>query len=142
MAMFDQNKPVTKKVSETVVGVDVNLTGNLKSDGDIQINGKVKGEVDTKSDLFIGDQAVIEGSIKGKNVVVTGQVRGNLQALEDLEISPTGKVFGDLVTKNLIVKKGASFTGKSTMGENGKKELKPIYELEELKAELFGEKEK
>jgi len=130
MAMFESGKS-TQKGSETIIGVDVTLTGNLRSDGDIQINGKIKGKVDTKSDIFIGEQAIVDGSIKAKNLVVTGTVVGNLQSTEDLEISPTGKVFGDLIAKNLIIKKGATFSGKSLMGEDKKKEVKPIYELEE-----------
>lgn len=133
MAMFEQNNKGTKKESETIVGVDVTLTGNMKSDGDIQINGKVKGKVDTKNDIFLGEQSIVDGSIKAKNVVITGTVIGNVQTSEDLEISPTGKVFGDLITKNLIVKKGAIFSGKSVMGEEKKEEIKPIYELDEEK---------
>ena len=130
MAMFEQNKN-TKKGTETIVGVDVTLSGNLKSDGNIEINGKVKGEINTKSDIYLGEQAMIEGTIKAKNIVITGGVQGNLEAIEDLEIAPTGKVFGDLVAKNLIVKKGAIFSGKSSMGEDKKKETKPVYEVEE-----------
>jgi len=138
MAMFEQNK-TGKKETETIVGADVTLTGNLKSDGDIQINGKVKGKIITKSDLLIGEQAVIDGSVKAKNIITTGTVVGNLEANEDLEIAPTGKVFGDLMTKNLIIKKGAIFSGKSMMGEEKKKEIKPVYELEEPEEPNKGE---
>lgn len=129
--MFEQNKGGSKKPDETIVGVDVTLTGNLKSEGNIQINGKVKWTITTKSDIFIGEQAVIDGSLKAKNITNTGTVQGNIETEADLEISPTGKVFGDLAVKNLIVKKGATFSGKSTMGEEKKKEIKPVYELEE-----------
>ncbi len=130
MPMFEQNKG-TKKVDETIVGIDVTLTGNLKSEGNIQINGKVKGTIATKSDIVVGEQAMIDGSVKAKNVLITGTVQGNIETSDDLEISPTGKVFGDLATKNLIIKKGATFSGKSMMGEKKKKETKPVYELEE-----------
>lgn len=130
MAMFEQNKS-TKKADETIIGTDVSLTGNLKSEGDIQINGKIKGEVNTKSNIAIGEQALIDGSIKARNVLINGTLQGNVETVEDLEISPTGKVFGDLITKSLIIKKGAIFTGQSMMGEDKKKESKPIYELEE-----------
>ena len=130
MPMFEQNKG-TKKPDETIVGVDVTLTGNLKSEGNIQINGKVKGTITTKSDIFVGEQAVIDVSLKAKNITNTGTVQGNIETGADLEISPTGKVFGDLAVKNLIIKKGATFSGKSMMGEEKKKEIKPVYELEE-----------
>ena len=141
MPMFEQNKG-TKKVDETIVGVDVTLTGNLKSEGNIQINGKVKATISTKSDVFVGEQAVIDGSVKAKNITNTGTVQGNIETSEDLEISPTGKVFGDLAVKNLIIKKGAIFSGKSMMGEEKKKEIKPVYELEEeLKKEETSKEE-
>jgi len=136
MPMFEQPNKNVKKGTETIVGVDVLITGNLKSDAGIEINGRVKGEVDTKNDILVGEQAVIEGSIKARNVVINGLVQGNLHISEDLEISPTGKVYGDLVTKNLIVKKGANFTGKSMMGEDKKKDSKPVYEIEETTGEV------
>jgi cytoskeletal protein CcmA (bactofilin family) len=116
MAMFDGGK--TGDISkETIIGADVTVTGNLKSSANVQINGNVKGKVETANDILVGETATIDGSMKAKNIIVTGTIKGNLEIAEDLEISPTGKVFGDVITKNLIIKKGSVFVGKTTMPE-------------------------
>src|SRR4030042_2691150 len=114
MAMFDRAKEgdVSK---ESIIGADVTITGNMKSGDNIQVNGNVKGKIETKSDVLVGETAVIDGSIRAKNVIVTGKIKGNIEVSEDLEIAPTGKIFGDVVTKNLIIKKGSIFVGKTTM---------------------------
>jgi len=104
-----------KEGQETLIGEDVVLNGNLKSSGPIQINGRIKGKVETEADVVIGETAKINGSVKAKNVFINGTVWGNIIALEDLEVNPTGKVFGDILTKNLIIKKGAVFVGRSGM---------------------------
>lgn len=132
MAMFDGGKEgeVSK---ESIIGADVTVTGNMKSAANIQINGNIKGEIETENDILVGETATIDGSMKAKNIIVTGTVKGNLAVDEDLEISPTGKVFGDVITKNLIIKKGSVFVGKTNMPETEApaSELAQVEETEE-----------
>lgn len=116
--MFEQPKE-GGEVQETVVGADVNLTGDIKSQGNITIRGKVKGRVITNNSAFINDGAKVEGSIEAGNAVIDGTIKGNVTAKEDLEINPTGKIYGDIIAKGLIIKKGAVFVGKSnSLAEN------------------------
>ena len=140
MAMFDGAKEgdVSK---ESIIGADVTITGNMKSADNIQVNGNVKGKIETKSDVLVGETALIDGSIKAKNVIVTGMIKGNTEVTEDLEIAPTGKIFGDVITKNLIIKKGSTFVGKTTMPEgNGPKT--GLSDISEGKGELIDKLEK
>ncbi len=99
----------------TIIGTDVTLTGNLKSDSNIQINGKVKGKIQTKNDIVIGEGALVEGGIKANNATVTGTVQGNIDTKEDLEVSPSGRVLGDIITQNLIIQKGGAIAGQIKM---------------------------
>lgn len=132
MAMFDGAKEgdVSK---ESIIGADVTITGNMKSADNIQVNGNVKGKIETQNDVLVGETAVIDGSIRAKNVIVTGTIKGNIEVSEDLEIAPTGKIFGDVVTKNLIIKKGSIFVGKTTMpeGETPETDIPGTEETEE-----------
>ena len=101
----------------TIIGADVTMTGNLKSDSNIQINGKAKGKIQTKSDIVIGESAVVEGGIKANNLKIIGMVQGNIDVKEDLEIAPTGRVLGDILTKNLIIQKGGAIVGQIKMDQ-------------------------
>lgn len=146
MAMFGgEDEKNMEPQAETIVGVDVTIKGNFKSPSNITVNGTVKGQVDTKTDVNVGEKATIEGSIHAKKVTVSGTVQGNVEARESLEITPTGKIFGDITTSNLMIQSGAIFVGKSVMVEKGElqeteEELESIEEAPE-EAEIEAEAE-
>ena len=127
MAMFDQ-APDKEGAQETVIGPDVNLTGDLNSSGDINIKGKIKGQVKSSKTVIVEDGAQIEGSVEGINVIIDGTIKGNVVAKEDLEINPSGRVHGDIFVKSLSIKKGATFIGKCSQLEKA-----PEKEKEEIK---------
>jgi len=127
MAMFGGEEKM-EQAAETIVGLDVTIKGNFKSPSNIVVNGTVKGKVDTKACVEVGEQALIEGSVSAKKVTVSGAIQGNVEGSESIEITPTGKIYGDISTSNLIIQSGATFVGKSTMFEK---------ETEEAKAQDF-----
>ena len=133
--MFEKKEdfPSTdNKNIETIVGESVKLKGNLKSDGDIIVNGSISGDVKTKASVQVGTNANVVASIKASNVQVSGVVQGNIEARETLQISETGKVYGDINVGVLIVSPGALFSGKCTMLETKRDiELEPTLEAEE-----------
>lgn len=108
----DQNN---QPASETIVGADVKIKGNLKSPSNIQIFGKVNGQVSSEADVLIGEGARIEGGIEGRQVTISGEVLGNVQASERLEISSEGKLQGDIQAPDLVIQSGAKFVGKCEM---------------------------
>src|SRR3990167_6061995 len=111
--MFEKKEdfPSTdNKNIETIVGESVKLKGNLKSDGDIIVNGSISGDVKTKASVQVGTNANVVASIKASNVQVSGVVQGNIEARETLQISETGKVYGDINVGVLIVSPGALFS--------------------------------
>jgi cytoskeletal protein CcmA (bactofilin family) len=133
--MFDKKEElVSTGVAETIVGTSVKLKGNLKSEGDITIDGSINGEVKTKGSVNIGPNAnIIATSIKAKNINVAGTVQGNIQATDRLNITETGRVYGDISANILSISSGAIFSGKSIMIENVKEtEIEPVAEKEEL----------
>jgi len=100
---------------DTIIGLNVNLKGNLKNQGSIQVNGSVEGEVRSDDNVNVGETAMIKGPVAAKVIEVSGTIKGLVEASEKLEINPTGKVIGDINAKTLIIKPGAIFVGKSTM---------------------------
>lgn len=123
--------------SETIVGVSVKLKGNLKSDGNILIDGSVSGDLRTSGSVVIGETANVVASVKAGDVIVSGSVQGNIEAKDKIEITKTGRVLGDIVANVLSIAPGAVFSGKSTMNDVHHKteNVKPTAELEEPKEE-------
>lgn len=138
MAMFGGEEEKMEPQAETIVGVDVTVKGNLKSPSNITINGTVKGKVDTKADVNIGDKAKIEGSVEARKITVSGTIQGNVHGSESLEIKSTGKVYGDICTANLVIQSGAVFEGKSTMTEK-REQTDAVENLEQAVEEVVAE---
>jgi cytoskeletal protein CcmA (bactofilin family) len=120
------------KAAETIVGTSVKLKGNLRSDGDITIDGNVAGDIKTKSGVYVGPNANIIANIKAKDIEISGVVQGNIEASDKLEITETGKVFGDIMASVLVVAPGALFSGKCAMTEpKYEADLEPTLDIEE-----------
>jgi cytoskeletal protein CcmA (bactofilin family) len=142
--MFETKKSeivVNEGAAETIVGTSVKLKGNLKSDGDIIVDGVVAGEIKTKGSVKIGKNANIIANIKAKNVSVSGVVQGSIDVSDRLEILETGKVLGDVNSNVLSIAAGAVFSGKSQMNDTHKEVAdEPTAELEVSEEEINEEK--
>ena len=136
--MFEKKEEmVSNGVAETIVGTSVKLIGNLRSDGDITIDGSVNGEVKTKGVVTIGPNAQVIANVKAKKVVVSGTVQGNIEAIERLTLTETGRVYGDIVANVLSISAGAIFTGKSNMMEKIKQtDIEPVAEKDEIEEDI------
>lgn len=130
--MFEKKEElVSSGAAETIVGTSVKLKGNLKSDGDITIDGSLNGEIKTKGIVAIGPNAHVIASIRAKRITISGTVQGNVEAIEQLSITESGRVYGDIITNILSIAPGAIFTGKSSMLEKVKQPLhEPVVEQE------------
>lgn len=112
--MFEK-KEDGRESTETIVGADVNLRGNLKSEGNVRIEGSLSGEIKTKGDIYIGKNAQVKATVSANNAIISGAVIGDINARERLEITETGQVGGNVACGVLSIKSGAIFNGKSLM---------------------------
>ncbi|MBT8195594.1 MAG: polymer-forming cytoskeletal protein [Bacteroidia bacterium] len=121
--MFTQEK--NKKTSNGIkteasninlIGAGTSIEGHVHSEGDIRIDGKVKGTVSSKSKVVLGNTAVIDGDIECKNADISGKVKGKTQVTEMLYLKSSAEVNGDISTGKLVVEVGAVFTGSCNMG--------------------------
>jgi len=93
----------------SIIASDVTITGDLITEGDIQMDGTVVGDVKSRT-LTIGEEAQIEGSIAAKDLRVFGAVVGQVEA-ESVSLSKNAKVKGDIVHHNLTIEQGATLEG-------------------------------
>lgn len=92
------------------------IEGDLLSDGDVRIDGKVKGTVKISGKLVVGEHGVVEGEVECKNAAVAGTVEGTFKIAQTLSIAQSGKVNGQIHTEKLSVEPGAELNGSVTMG--------------------------
>ncbi|HYC80128.1 MAG TPA: polymer-forming cytoskeletal protein, partial [Candidatus Binatia bacterium] len=70
--------------AETIVATAMRIEGDLKSNGNIRIDGIVSGKVHTSQDLTIGPSAQIDADLIANNAVIAGVVKGNVTVKNSL----------------------------------------------------------
>ena len=100
------------------LGPDAEVTGKLSFETATRIEGKLRGEIRASDLLVIGAQAVVNATVHAAKLVVLGEIRGEVQGAARVEICAGGRIFGDVQTKALVIQEGATFEGKSRMGDS------------------------
>jgi cytoskeletal protein CcmA (bactofilin family) len=141
MLTTKEQKRVAEEISNSsnVIGKGTVLEGNIETYGNIRIEGKVIGNVKSKSKIALGANSHIDGNIISQNADIEGEVKGKLEISELLVLKATAVIMGDISTGKLVVEPGAVFNGSCKMGaavkdikmgDNGSRSLRP----EEAKA--------
>ena len=94
----------------SILAPDLIVTGDLKSDGEIQIDGRHEGNV-VANKVTIGENGAINGTISAKNVYIRGKATGKIKA-NIVELSETANVQADIAQDQLTIANGAFFDGK------------------------------
>jgi cytoskeletal protein CcmA (bactofilin family) len=99
----------------SVIGNNTVITGNIRTEGSIRVDGRIVGNVVTQADAAVGAHGVIEGSVDARNITVAGKVMGALTAAQKLVLEGKSVMKGDIRTARLVVDEGAVFDGRSSM---------------------------
>ena len=93
----------------SVLSSDLHVTGNLKTTGDIQVEGTVEGDIRAHL-LTIGEGATIKGEVIADDVVINGRIVGRVRGLK-VRLTSTARVEGDIIHKTIAIESGAHFEG-------------------------------
>jgi len=114
------NKPSPQtgktKPSPSILSSDLTIVGNLRTTGDVQVEGTVQGDIRAHL-LTVGESANIEGEIVADDVVVTGKVTGRVRGLK-VRLTSTARVEGDIIHKTIAIESGAHFEGSVQRAED------------------------
>ena len=103
-------------VRHNVIGKGTVIEGNVQAEGDLLVEGVVKGDITTKTKFVAGPSAIIEGNITAQHAEIAGRVQGTVKALGLLVINSSGTILGDVITKDLNVESGSTFNGRLQVG--------------------------
>jgi cytoskeletal protein CcmA (bactofilin family) len=134
--MFRSDKstpPAMNKTAETVNPGKINsimegtsIEGEIKSDSNLRVDGRVKGTINVRGRLIVGQSGVIEGEVTCQSSDIEGTVLGRVNCQDLLSLKATAKLQGDINTKKLAIEPGAVFTGNCSMGGGVVKEMDPV----------------
>ena len=118
--MFTNKNEPMKKTETTaavnMIGAGTVITGDIQSNGDIRVDGTLKGSVNTTGKVVLGKEGVIEGDVVCNDADISGVIKAKISVSQLLSLKSTAKLSGDIITNKLSIEPGASFTGSCSMG--------------------------
>ncbi|UFH69504.1 polymer-forming cytoskeletal protein [Morganella morganii] len=97
----------------TVISKETRLTGDLEISGNLQIWGKIKGQIKARSGtVSIMQSGVVEGDIIAEILLIDGVLTGTCTA-EQAEILEHGELNGICRASAFSIRKGGTFIGQS-----------------------------
>ncbi len=114
--MAKYNETETATINLISNGTDI--TGDVKSNGDIRIEGTLTGSLNIKGKVVIGPTGKVNGEVVCKNSEVSGIVEGKISVSQLLNLKSSSTIIGDIDTSKLSIEPGAKFTGNCKMTEN------------------------
>ncbi|APX90701.1 cell shape determination protein CcmA [Brevirhabdus pacifica] len=97
------------KASPSVLSSDLMIRGNVKTTGDVQVEGQVEGDIRAHL-LTVGEGATVKGEVVADDVVINGRIIGCVRGLK-VRLTATARVEGDIIHKTIAIESGAHFEG-------------------------------
>lgn len=102
----------------SIIGSGTTIQGNINSNGDIRIDGVLKGNLAGKGKILIGPEGTVEGDIEGEQADVLGKITGTIKVAGLLNLRGKAFVQGDIFAGKLQVEPTVTFNGQCHMGAN------------------------
>ena len=106
---------ITETPSVNIIGAGTVIEGDIKSEGDIRIDGTLNGSLITKGKLVLGTTGMVDGEVSCQNGDISGTITGKIKVAELLSLKATSKLSGDITTNKLSIEPGANFSGSCAM---------------------------
>lgn len=106
--------------TESVIGNDLSIEGQtitIRCKGSLRVNGDIQADLHS-SELEVGREGRITGSIAANTVNVFGHVSGAIQGSQVI-LHASAEVDGDIHSQTLAIESGASFDGRSRKAREG-----------------------
>lgn len=118
MAMWgnsSKSKGAKSAKIETLVGRNTEITGDVRFEGGMHVDGTVRGNVHADGEncvISVSQSGVIEGDVKVPHIILDGTVTGDVYSRERLELAAHANVNGDVYYNLVEMAVGASVNGK------------------------------
>jgi cytoskeletal protein CcmA (bactofilin family) len=96
----------------TIIGPNTSISGDINAGGFTRVDGSIRGNVNAKGRVIIGEKARMKSNVSGTAITIGGVVCGNVLASERLVILSTGLVLGDIITRRIQADEGCLIHGR------------------------------
>jgi cytoskeletal protein CcmA (bactofilin family) len=101
----------------TLLAKDAEISGTLKTQGSLRIDGRVNGDLICAKMVTIGTTGSVDGNIQAESIIVAGRVKGSLIAKQKIHLESTAELYGDLSASKLSIQEGAKIRGHAATDE-------------------------
>lgn len=107
-----------RNVSSTkmIVPDGVVISGSVSGSSDMEINGKVEGDITVQGRLLLGPTALVSGNVQAGFCQIMGRVEGRVECSEELDLGQSGRLNADVVAGKRINLAGAVYGDVTTHG--------------------------
>jgi cytoskeletal protein CcmA (bactofilin family) len=114
----------------TTIGPSLVITGEVNSQEDMTIHGRVKGQIRMNQGvLLLAPAGNVEADVHGPSVTVHGKLSGDVSA-QRIELTPTANVTGTLTGPVIVIQEGSTFNGIVDMPQgSAAKQPRPVPTL-------------
>jgi len=106
----------TKSEETTIISNGVKIEGTVTTNGNIRVDGEIKGDIISENNITVGESGSVNGKINASVISIGGTVTGSLEAKEKLTLTSRGKINGDIIVKAFVIEDGGLFNGNCRMG--------------------------
>src|SRR3954470_14949701 len=100
----------------TLLAKGVLLRGEIHVEGTVRIDGRLDGDIQTKGQVIIGEDGLVQGTITAGTVVSSGRIKAKVTANERIQLLKTATLIGEVLSPILIMEEGAKLQGATDMG--------------------------
>ena len=108
----------SKSEETTIISRGVKIEGKITSSGNIRIDGEIQGDIFSKGNITLGEDAKVNGEINANFITIGGKVSGIVRAKDKIILDSKSILKGDIITKNLVIEEGAKFDGNCKTGDS------------------------
>ena len=118
MGIFSNNsgKKLVKNQNggTSLIGKGTTFKGEITTEVDLNINGIFEGNINSSSDVYIGEEGKINGKVNSKALFINGLIEGEIEA-ERVEIGTRGKAIANIISEFFIIEDGGLFEGRKEL---------------------------
>lgn len=133
MGIFNRDDKETKSRvgGITTIALGTEIMGTIKSEDQLQIDGKFKGDLFSSNIIIIGKEGIIDGNVTAAKIVVGGELTGNIET-EELQILSSGLVSGEITYSSVSIEMGGMLEG-NTKSKTAQSQLKIVASAKDTK---------
>lgn len=115
LALKTRSGAATPASTTSLIGSGLTIHGEINTDADIRIDGRLIGNINSTAKVVIGTDGCVEGNIAAQHADITGKVMGNLSVKELLNLRENANIKGDINAAKIAMEPSVTFNGKCCM---------------------------